>query len=253
VSQLIGLEGRPVGYAHTATVDTNEWHRLVSVEGSGWLTALGVAGGPRYHEFQVEIDGRTVVADFLAGTGVRAHVNNGIGIDLPFYDHLEVRARDRPKGSSITRYWVCWLSEAAELVSDDSAVEDVGGVAYQVSRRRYRRTDESIATVESLLGPQRVSEVLLERDWVELKRTADGNFARLEASVLTRDTAEEKSERVLTAPAEVRPAGRWTPLALIPVGDELPGPPVHFPGSGEYEISAVLDGFYNMPAYFTAL
>lgn len=253
MGQLTGPEGPLVGYVHTATVDTDKWERLVSVEGSGWLTALGVAGGPRYHEFQVEIDGRIVVGDFLAGTGGRAHVNNGIGVDLPFYEHLVVRARDRPRGSSITRYWVCWLSEAAELVSDDSAVEDVGGVAYRVSRRHYRRADESTAIVESLLGPQRVSEVALERDWVELRRTPDGNYARLETSVLTRDTTEGETERVLTAPLEVRPAGRRTPVALIPTVDELAGTPVHFPGPGEYEISAVLDGFYNMPTYFTAL
>lgn len=250
--QLIGAEGRLVGYAHTATVDTTEWKRLISVEGPGWLTALGVAGGPRYHEFQVEIDGRIVVGDFLAGTGVRAHVNNGIGVDLPFYEHLEVRARDRPRGSSIVRYWVCWLSEEAELVSEDDAVEDVDGVAYRVSRRRYRRADDSSAVVESLLGPQRVSEILLERDWVELDRT-EGNYARLEASLLIRDATEEASEQLPAASAEVRPAGRQTPVALIPVGESAPVEPIHFPGPGEYEISANLNGFHNLPTYFTAL
>lgn len=243
------------GHVETLTVDATTWHRVIDVKGSGRLTALGVAGGPYYHEFKVEVDHRIVVADTLAGSGLSTHVNNGLGVDLPFEEHLRVEARDRPDPSALARYWVCWVTEQAQLVEEATTVEKVGSVDYRLSTRRYARGDETVTTVEASLGPQLVSEVRLMRDWLQAEKEEDGPRARLDGLVVIRDLADEGSEEVLTeAPVIVRLAGRSAPVAKFTLasGDEwasyLPTP-----GPGEYSVAATLPGCSNRPAYFTVL
>jgi hypothetical protein len=250
------MDGRKLeGHIETLTVDSTAWHRVIDVKGRGRLTALGVAGGPCYHEFKVEIDHRVVVADTLAGSGLPAHVNNGLAVDLPFEERLRVEARDQPNRSALAKYWVCWVTEQAQLVEETTTVEQVDGVDYRLSTRRYMRDDETVTTVEASLGPRLVSEVWLMRDWVQVEWGEDGPYARLEGSVVIRDLADEGGDEVLgEAPAIVRLAGRSAPVGELTLasGDErasyLPAP-----GPGEYSIAATLSGRSNRPTYFTVL
>lgn len=243
------------GHVETLTVDSTAWHRVIDVKGSGRLTALGVAGGPCYHEFKVEIDHRVVAADTLAGSGLPAHVNNGLGVDLPFEERLRVEARDQPDRSALATYWVCWVTEQARLVEETTTVEQVGGVDYRLSTRRYVRDDQTVVTAEASLGPRLISEVRLVRDWIQVEWGENGPYARLEGSVVIRDLEDEDGEEVLAeAPAIVRLAGRSTLVGELTLagGDErasyLPAP-----GPGEYSIAAALPDRSNRPTYFTVL
>ena len=243
----------PRPFIHTATVDSTEWTKLISVDTKGRLTALGVAGGPRYHYFEVEIDGEIVVSDYLAGTSAPNHVNNGIGVDLPFSKGLVVRARDDPEGSSIAKYWVAWVAEPALPVSEERYVYSRNGFEYVFGVQRYRRADGSTYAADLLLGPRRVSEVRLDRDWVPMEGPRGDGYVLLRGRPVVRDLVEHSEEALGEVRALVRVAGRRSPVSEVRLAEAEQLVRVSVPAPGEYSIAPVLEGHSNVPAFFTVL
>jgi hypothetical protein len=241
------------GHVHVANVDSATWTQIVDVTGAGWLTSLAVSGGPRYHDFQIEIDGEEVVADCLAGTNLSEHVNNSVALELPFYERMIVRVRDRPQRSVLPRYWVAWVTEPVQFASRERAIKEIDGVEYRIRTEHFRDEEGTDLTTETLLGPRRLSEVRLTRDWVRLRRLDEDITALLVGSVLLRDLAEGTEEWADGTNVAILLSGRQTPVAeLVLDGEERPRP-IYLPGPGEYLAVAEVEGHANVPAFFTAI
>jgi hypothetical protein len=245
----------PTPHVVAATADSVSWVKLVEVSGDGGvLTGLGVAGGPDYHYLKVEIDGVLVVDEFLAGTGVPGHVNNGVGMALPFKHDLIVHARDEPVPSALAKYWVAYVTDHSDPVEDTPYVEGIEGKDYRYRRQLYRKPDGNQYSVESLVGPSRVAGIRLARDWVNLEdiSTEEGGRVWIGAEISLSDI-EAKGGEPPEATAIVRLAGRQAPVDEVrPTGIEEPLE-IWMPGPGEYAIATTLDGYSNVPTFFTVL
>jgi hypothetical protein len=249
-----GGGSRVQGFVETRNIDSTEWSEIVDVKGRGRLTAVGVAGGQYSHRFRIEIDGRTVVADTLASAGPSARNNNGLGVDLPFEEHLRVEGCDGPRGSALARYWVCYVLEPAHLAEEATTSTVIGEREQQLTMRRFERDGETVATVTASLGPRFASEVQLLRDWVPFEPEGPRGVGLTGRVVVLDLTGEEDEEVLPEATAIIRPAGRWSPVAEISlVGEDGPEPYRSWPGRGEYSVTADLPGVSNRPTFFTVL
>jgi len=248
----------PTPHVHIAPADSLEWRQLAKVDDeSGTLTALGVAGGSDYHYFQVEIDDRIVADDFLAGTGVTGHVNNGIGVALPFARKLIVRVKDEPAPSAITRFWVAYVTANSEPIDKSTYIERVGEKEYRYQRLTYARADKSQYVIDSLIGPRRIALIRLDTDSVRLEQWSpgEGGYVRLGGEVILTDTETGEEERPDRVSAVIRVTGRQTILTESRLGQASRRQPeqVFLPAPGEYSIATTLANYSNVPAFFTAL
>jgi hypothetical protein len=245
----------PTPHLVAAAADSRQWVRLVHVKGdSGTLTGLGVAGGPDYHHFKVGIDGSTLTADFLAGTGAAAgHVNNGIGVGLPFAGELTVHARDEPAPSAITRYWVAYVTDHSEQVDESWHTESVEGKEYAYRTQVYRKPDGETYVVDSLVGPRHAAHIRLARDWVRLEDYSRGEGGRVWLGAEVLRVGPETEDSASPTGAVVRVAGRQSIVSEVRLAGIEEPVPVEIPAPGEYSIAAALDGYANVPAFFTVL
>ena len=244
----------PTPHVVAATADSLDWVRLLHVKGdSGMLTALGVAGGPDYHYFRVGIDGSAVTEDFLAGTGMAEHVNNGIGVALPFAGELVVHARDEPVPSAVTKYWVAYVTDHSEQVDESSYFERVEGKEYEYRTQVYRKPDGETYVIDSLVGPRHSAHIRLARDCVKLEDYSRGKGGRIRLGAEVLRTGAEVEDSASPTDAVVRVAGRRELVAEVRLAGIEEPVPVEIPAPGEYSIAATLDGHSNVPAFFTVL
>lgn len=239
-----------------AAADNTAWVTLAHVAGvHGILTGLGVASGPDYHHFRVAIDGTTLGADFLAGTGVAGHVNNGLNVGLPFSQELTVDARDSPEPSSITRYWVAYVTGNRGPAEVTNRVDVVAGSRYLYRVARYERGEGETHVIESLIGPARTARIRLVNDTVRLEDWSrdSGGYVQLLGDAELANASGEVLERLSQFTGLIRMAGRHSILAEASFGEDPSRQPVKLPVPGEYSVATVLPDYSNIPAFFTAL
>jgi hypothetical protein len=249
----------PTPHIAIATADSLAWISLVRHKGDGGtLTALGVAGGPDYHHFDVKLDGVAIVVDeFLAGTGTSAHVNNGLGVALPFSSELTVDIRDDPSPSPITKFWVAYVTDHSKPVEQSTYTEYVDDKEYRYRVLTYRRDGESTYTSVNLIGPRMIARMRLDEDTVRLLDWSrqEGGHAALTGVVVLSDTETgETIEPEVSAVAEIRLAGRSTVISTTEVFPSRRSVlEVSLPAPGDYSIATALRGYSNIPAFFTAI
>jgi hypothetical protein len=264
-SLLVDLGLPPVATPHIASAPANSlrWITLVRLSGDGGtLTGLGVAGGPDYHHLRVALDGTTVVDEFLAGTGAANHVNNGIGVALPFSSDLKVDIRDEPTPSPITTFWVAYVTDNSEPISESTRIETLEGVEYRYRTEHYAKRPGGTYEVDTLIGPRFLARVEIDRDVIVLARYPPGRFEpfgppespavglRARASVWDTETAESVHFGALGA--AIRVPGRSTILQEVSLEPSMSEIPVWFP-PGEYSIATTSAEYANIPTYFTVL
>jgi hypothetical protein len=123
---------------------------LVSVsKAGGVLTAIGVAGGPGYHYFQVTIDGTVLGRDYLSGIlHGPAHGNNGLAVALPFEQSLDVSVCNT-KTFPQALFWVAYLTHGSEVTGEERDTRTVDGIDYEYVRRRYQASPDTEPYVEA--------------------------------------------------------------------------------------------------------
>jgi len=249
-------DGQQIPHLVVAPADSSQWVELARVtDSAGILTGLGVASGPHYHRFRVEIDGSILAEDLFAGTGGNGDANNGMSVGLPFAQSVVVSAEDEGEPSSTARYWVAFVTEAAAPTDGQAFEEDVEGRKHRYVSRRYTRLDGSRYKITALLGPRLTSRIALARDWVPLQRNrqGEGGYVELAGQVVLSDTAEEVESLAENAPVVIGLPGRRTAigegrLATIERPMQIP-----IPAPGDYSIAASLPGYSNVPSLFTVL
>jgi hypothetical protein len=238
-----------------AAADNTAWVMLAHVTGTrGILTGLGVAGGPDYHHFRVTIDGMIIGDDFLLGTGVAGHVNNGLGVGLPFSHELVVEARDSPEPSAITRYWVAYVTDSHALAEVRNRVDEVAGQRYLYKVAHYEREEQETHVIESLIGPARTARIQLAEDTVRLEDWSRdrGGYVQLHGDLELADASGEPLERPGQFIGAIRLAGRHSILAEASF-DKDATRRAQLPVPGEYSVATVLPNYSNIPAFFTVL
>jgi hypothetical protein len=248
----------PTPHLKIAPADSVTWVELAKVDGdSGTLTAIGVAGGPDYHYFQIEIDDVIVADDYLAGTAVGGHANNGIGVALPFSAKLIVRVKDAPAGRAITRFWAAYVTANSKPTTESTYIEKLGKKEYRHQRLVYRKPDGTEYVTESLIGPRRIARVHIDRDSVQLMNWTrdEGGYVPLSGEVVLIDTETGGEERPDHVDVVIGLAGRQEVLSEAQLGPSSRRDPegVWLPAPGEYSIATTLDDHSNVPAFFTAL
>ena len=241
----------------TSVADSIHFVPLVELTNtSGVLTAIGVAGGEKYHYFRLTIDGSELVNDYLVGANNGfADSNGGLGVALPFCTSLKVEIRDDPDESSLTKFWATYRTDHSSLESEPEEFEEKTDAGRQVRYRRsvYRRFDGETYVLTELIGPLHWSRVVLSRDTIIGDEPISGQVELFEYPSQTELSADSVS-------LVVRLAGRSRRIQDIEVGrvegtrsfthslNELATLRGH-----EFEIRAELHGFTNVPARFTVL
>jgi hypothetical protein len=246
-----------ISHIAVASANSAQWVQLLSVAGMGGvLTALGVAGGPDYHHFQLEVDGSVVADDYLAGTGNSTHVNNGIGTVMPFSNRLVVRVKDEPAPSSLAKYWATCITYGLGPTGEEATrVERVDGRPQRFRAQEFANGDGEPYVIETLMGPQRTAEIRLASDWTVLGEFSrrDGGHVRLDGEVLLSDADADGREEVTGAPVTVRLPGRHTVVDEAVIGGPEAPARIWVPAPGEYLIATNYEEHANIPAFFTVL
>jgi hypothetical protein len=239
------------GRVAVQTANSTTYVPLISLQGTnGTLTAIGVASGANYHDFQITIDGLLVVSDLFTGSNATVvAANSGLGVSLPFASSLLVEIRDRPKPSSLTKFWACYVTGHTEQIGDSELrVEEFDNQPFLIRHAEYG--DEEVRySVETLEGPLRWSRVDLDTDYYLTDDTIEGTL-----------TAWEGPEQYPLILDEVdlivRPHGFTRVLDRFPMGPS--DNPRRFSyrsvhpavRDGTFEIVADLPGVANIPGIF---
>lgn len=241
---------------------------LVSVPNHGGvLTGIGVAGGPGYHYFQVTIDGTVLGANnYLSGIlSGPAHGNNGMGVDLPFEKSLDVTVHNA-KAFPQTRFWVAYVTDGSEPVSDTRSIKTVDGIEYDYSERRYEASpDTEPYVVVSLVGPRRWSRIELGQDVLfpgedltgRLELVDGGDPSPSASAVSLALQLPGTTRRMLSrALGEVQVSDQFTwPSSDLESGlsGVLKIPSSARPRPFELQIAAEITGFVNYPTGFSLI
>jgi hypothetical protein len=260
-----------VATPHITTGPANSltWKTLEHVKGDGGtLTGLGVAGGTDYHAMRVSIDGKTLANQFLAGTGGSNHVNNGIGVSLPFASDMKVEIKDAPVVSPITTFWVAYVTDNSEPIGESTRIETEDGMEYRYRTVLYAKDSGETYEIETLLGPRFFARIELDWDVVVLAREPGGRWAPFgpggepgppppewgpvqlaaRTSVLDTHTGEEVGFDSLGA--AIRVPGRVTIVGEAAVLAGMTAIQLWLP-PGDYSIATTHPEYANVPAYFT--
>jgi hypothetical protein len=240
---------------------------LVNVsEASGVLTAIGVAGGPGYHYFQVTIDGTKLGRDYLSGIlSGPAHGNNGLGVYLPFEQSLDVSICNQ-KCFPQALFWAAYVTYGSETVGEEGYIRTVEGIDYEYVQRRYQTgPDTEPYVVESLVGPHRWSRIILREDVLLPGDDLIGRLRLVNADDRVRPPVTEISF-VLQLPGTTRPLLRrelerspegeftWSSDSLESgLSERLRVPRSARPRPFALQVVADIPGFVNYPADFSLL
>lgn len=245
-------------YIAVDCANSTVWRDLVRVKGSsGTLTGLGVSGGPCYHRVRVTIDGVVLAEDALAGTNSSAHASNGIGVGLPFEDDMVVEMCDDAVASAVARFWAAYVTDQSQEIARHTYVIDVDGRAFRYERVNYLRDDRAGEyTVATSIGPALVAEVRLAHDVIVPAEWEQGDAAEFELNgeVVLWDHRDGTHSFEPEVNVSVRPAGRATPVATLPVppveGVTTFAEEVRLRRGRDYEAVTDLRGYANVPASF---
>jgi hypothetical protein len=233
---------------------------------SGVLTAIGVAGGPGYHYFQVTIDGTVLGRDYLSGIlSGPAHGNNGLGVGLPFEQSLDVsicNAKSFPQAL----FWVAYVTNGSEIVGEERDIRTVDGIDYEYVQRRYQAgPDTEPYVVESLVGARRWSRVILREDVLLPGDDLIGTL-RLVSEGDPEPPPVTQMDLVLQLPGTTRPLLRreverlpddvfiWSSDSLESgLSEILRVPPFARPRPFALQVVADIPGFVNYPSVFSLL
>jgi hypothetical protein len=247
-----GVELRAVRTPHiaTATAGSTAWLPLVDLSGdSGLLTGLGVAGADNYGAFRVTIDGIVLVDDkALVGSNAgQADANTGHTLMLPFSSSLLVQVRDRPRASSLAKYWASYVTDHSEPIEPPFEFDEPADDGQRIRYRRtvYSRGDDSSYLVTELVGPVRWSYVELDRDTYR-------GLEEVSGIVSLREEPDGRPIFENFVPLVIRAQGRQTALISTGVsgvdGRVLFDLPVQaLPLQLNLEVVATLAGYVNVP------
>lgn len=209
---------------------------------SGVLTALGIARGYSYHYFKVTLDGKPIVEDYLCAGD---YGNNGIGVNLPFYNDLLVEVKDSIP-SALTEFWVSYVLLGSELKETryESREEYIYRIdVFEVKEKTYR--------VESLERHERISRVALDQDVILPGEKISGKvrLVNWEDEPLYDVTG-------LSVPVFLQPVARTRVLKSTETGivkgeGSFAMEPPDFKGS--FEVLTNIKGYANVPASLTII
>ena len=240
---------------------------LVSIpKASGVLTAIGIAGGPGYHYFEVTIDGTALSASYLSGIlSGPSHGNNGLGVGLPFEQSLDVTVRNT-KVYPQARFWVSYITDGSRIVDEEHFAGTADNIEYDYIRRVYQASANTAPyLVESLIGPRRWSLIELEQDvlfpgdnlagQLRIVNGADDLPSAFAVSLIlqlpgtTRSILRRELGDVQISRPFIWPSGSLESA----LSNVLRAPPFARPRPFEMQIAADIPGFVNYPTGFSLL
>jgi len=240
---------------------------LVSIpKARGVLTAIGVAGGPGYHYFEVTIDGTALSTSYLSGIlSGPSHGNNGLGVGLPFEQSLDVTVRNT-KTYPQARFWASYVTDGSSIVGEEHFTRTADNVEYDYVRRLYQASANTAPyAVESIIGPRRWSRIELEQDvlfpgdslagQLRIVNEADNQQPALAVSLILQlpGTTRPILRRELGDVQISRPF-TWPSGSLeSALSNVLQTPPFARPRPFEMQIVADIPGFVNYPTGFSLL
>ena len=234
----------------TSHANNTVWVPLTHEIGKGGtLNGIGVAGGPYHHYFHIRLDGIDIVQDFLCAA-LTDYQNNGIALNLPFDNELEVRIKDEPHPTSLTRFWAAYTVSSSERVKYEMQ-ENVkfGDTTYVYERETYRAKDGKEFTVQSLKGSQFIAEVIPDRDTFLPQENITGKVRLINY----RGNPERKDvvEVVIRPLGFMRIIGKPYILRNV-VGEahfKIPNPDL----KGRFEVVTTIPGWANEPGVILLL
>lgn len=240
---------------------------LVSIpKASGVLTAIGVAGGPGYHYFEVTIDGTALSTSYLSGIlSGPSHGNNGLGVKLPFEQSLDVTVRNTRTYPQAC-FWASYVTDGSRVINEEHFTRTADNVEYDYVRRLYESSANTAPyAVESIIGPRRWSRIELEQDVLFPGDNLAGQLRLVNAAY--NQQSPLAVSLILQLPGTTRPILRrelggvqinhpftWPSGSLESgLSNILQTPPFARPRPFEMQIAADIPGFVNYPTGFSLL
>jgi len=233
-----------VGHIVTGCPCSSTYKVLLSITGlSGALTGLGIARGYSYHYFKISIDGKPIVENyFCAGDSE----NNGMGVNLPFNRDLLIEVKDSIP-SAMTQFWASCVLSGSKI--REEKFEPLDGYVYRMTEFEI---EKKIHTVKSLVGHERVSKVILDKDAISEGEEITGRveLRNWEGKLLYDADG-------CCVPVFLRPVARsaaFSPTKTESVKEGVGTFKMELPKfKGNFEVLADLTDYANIPAYLTIL